>query len=382
MADRSSGYRSQRLRQRRSRRAQSWQSVALYVLAATVAFGAVFGAVVLAGRFVSNEPKEEPDSYLALVTVGVGDEGHRPTSGLLVVDRDDAQTTFFTIPPTLLFTGSEGEYVMADDAVRSEDYVDYVERLTGVPVDRVVDMSYADLTRLTEAADVFVRLPRSLTMTVAGKTTVLEGGRSFPAASLPDLLSATGSGPDEAQLQESVFDALFTTGALRSEAERDADLDELAGRFDQATRDEQREAVAALFGGRTLVERLPSRGMTARGQFAYRPDGELIRARITRESPTYDAPYTVIVQNGSGEVGVAQAVAERLAVLDVDLGPVTNASSFDFKATQILAGDAALAAAEEVRAILGRGVVLKGRDLPDDTIVVIVGKDLKVKDLQ
>ena len=127
---------------------------------------------------------------------------------------------------------------------------------------------------------------------------------------------------------------------------------------------------------------LPSRGMTARGQFAYRPDGELIRARITRESPTYDAPFTVIVQNGSGEVGVGRAVAERLAVLDVDLEPVTNASSFDFKATQILAGDKALAAAEDVRAILGRGVVLKGRDLPDDTIVVIVGKDLKAKDLQ
>ena len=42
----------------------------------------------------------------------------------------------------------------------------------------------------------------------------------------------------------------------------------------------------------------------------------------------------------------------------------------------------ALAAAQEVRAILGRGVVLKGRDLPADTIVVIVGEDLKAKDLQ
>ena len=382
MADRSRGYRSQRLRQRRSRQAQSWQSVALYVLAATVAFAAVFGAVVLAGRFVSDEPEKDPDSYLALVTVGAGDEGHRPVSGLLVVDRDDAQTTFFTIPPTLLFTGSEGEYVMADDAVRSDDYVDYIERLSGVPVDRVVDLSYAELEELVGASDLFVRLPRPLTMTVAGKTTVLEGDRSLPTASVPALLSATGSGPDEAQLQESVFDALFTTGALRGETERDAALERLAAGFDEALRDDQREALAALFGGRTLVERLPSRGMTAQGQFAYRPDGELIRARITRESPTYDAPFTVIVQNGSGEVGVGRAVAERLAVLDVDLDPVTNASSFDFKATQILAGDEALAAAEDVRAILGRGVVLKGRDLPDDTIVVIVGKDLKAKDLQ
>ncbi len=38
--------------------------------------------------------------------------------------------------------------------------------------------------------------------------------------------------------------------------------------------------------------------------------------------------------------------------------------------------------AEEVRAILGRGVVLSGQDLPATTLVVIIGADLKAKDLQ
>ena len=59
---------------------------------------------------------------------------------------------------------------MADDAVRSDDYVDYIERLTGVPVDRVVDLSYAELEELAGASDLFVRLPRPLTLTVDGKT--------------------------------------------------------------------------------------------------------------------------------------------------------------------------------------------------------------------
>ncbi len=38
--------------------------------------------------------------------------------------------------------------------------------------------------------------------------------------------------------------------------------------------------------------------------------------------------------------------------------------------------------AEDVRAILGRGVVLDGKDLEPTTVVVIVGKDLTAKDLQ
>ena len=48
MARKSEGYRAQRLAARRSRRWGSLQNLALYVLAAVVAFGAVLGAVHLA----------------------------------------------------------------------------------------------------------------------------------------------------------------------------------------------------------------------------------------------------------------------------------------------------------------------------------------------
>jgi len=35
-----------------------------------------------------------------------------------------------------------------------------------------------------------------------------------------------------------------------------------------------------------------------------------------------------------------------------------------------------------VRVILGRGVVLSGQNLPATTLVIIIGSDLKAKDLQ
>ena len=69
---------------------------------------------------------------------------------------------------------------------------------------------------------------------------------------------------------------------------------------------------------------------------------------------------TVQVLNGSGKVGVGEAVVERLASLDVNLPGPLNADSFSYRQTQILAGADTLPVARDIRAILGRGVVLDG----------------------
>ena len=88
------------------------------------------------------------------------------------------------------------------------------------------------------------------------------------------------------------------------------------------------------------------------------------------------------MRNGSGRVGVGQAVAEQLAILDVNLPAPTNADTFDYRQTQILAGSRALPVAEDIRAILGRGVVLDGADVPPDTVVVIVGADTELEPIK
>jgi hypothetical protein len=90
----------------------------------------------------------------------------------------------------------------------------------------------------------------------------------------------------------------------------------------------------------------------------------------------------VLVRNGSGELGIGDLVVQRLAVLDVELPPPDNADSFDYGETQIQASAGSLGVAREIRAILGRGVVLRGAQLPPDTIIVVVGSDLQAKDLQ
>jgi hypothetical protein len=134
-----------------------------------------------------------------------------------------------------------------------------------------------------------------------------------------------------------------------------------------------------LTSGAAIVALVPSTSRVAEGQFAFVPDPEAIMAEITRKAPGYRGRATVLVRNGSGTVGIGDAVRRRLAVLDVDLPPSANADSFDYRQTQILSGPGTLSVAEDVRAILGRGVVLDGPDLPSNQVVVVVGADVTLK---
>ena len=208
---------------------------------------------------------------------------------------------------------------------------------------------------------------------------------SLPTAAIPDVLSADGpTGPEQASMSVAVLRALVQTAALLPSDARGAVVRSVAGlASNPAVRGRAEALLAGLVDGRPMVERIPSRGLTAEGQFAFRPNTEQIMAQVTRWTPGYHSKYTVLVRNGNGEVGVGELVLQRLAGLDVNLPTPGNASSFDYAQTQILAGSDALSVAEDIHAILGHGVVLAGGDqVPPATIVVIVGKDLRTKDLQ
>lgn len=124
------------------------------------------------------------------------------------------------------------------------------------------------------------------------------------------------------------------------------------------------------------VAKFPSSPRVAEGQFAFVPNAGKVMTMITRRSAAYRAQYTVIVRNGSGRVGVAQEVVRRLGGLDVNIAPVGNADSFNYRRTQILAGKRALPVAQDIRAILKKGVVLNGPELSPTTVLIIVGADL------
>jgi len=342
----------------------------LYVLAAAVAFAAVLGAWYAAGRFSGEAPSVERQGYIAALELTVPGRDD-PVAALLVVqDAADGDPAVYLIPPDLLLEGPNGEYVFAEDAMAAGTLGDDLSRVVHAPVDAVHRVPVADLGRWAATDELVVALERPAAVDLQSGTLVVEDGDSVATADLPAIFTASGvARPDTVALQLALVKAALDAAALRPDG---------AGAASPSSGPPGlREIVARITSGSAAVARFPSETRVAEGQFAFVPDPEAIMAEITRRAPSYRSDVTVQVLNGSGRVGVGQAAVELLSGLDVNLPDPLNADSFSYRQTQILAGPDTLPVARDVRAILGRGVVLDGADLPAATIEVIVGADFK-----
>jgi hypothetical protein len=378
------GYRVSRLKERRRERLQRWQFVVLILLAVAVTLGAVFGAYTLVKRLTHHETPVDARTGLVLLTVGAHDPLHQPIAALALYDPVLSGWRLFALPRELLLENASGAYVMAGDAMGTPALAADLARLTRAKVSREIALSYASLVRLAGGGPFSVQLAKPATLQIDGAWRTFDGAFTVKARELPALLSATGkSGEDEDAIAEATLSAALHGGALLTASQRAAAVSAVVGTsLDDRAATAARQVLSGLLAGRVAIERFPANGVVSEGQFAFRPDPSQIMSEVTRRIPGYAAKFTVLVRNGTGEVGIGMLVRQRLAVLDVNLPSPTNAEAFDYKQTQILAGSEALGVAQDVRVILGHGVVLSGQDLPATTLVVIIGSDLKVKDLQ
>jgi hypothetical protein len=379
---RNRGYRAIRAQQRREERRALWQTWVLYVLAAVVAFAAVYGATVVARHLRAKPGKAQAPGYLALVTIGAGETGRQPIAVLVVYNRITRASAEYFIPRTLLLDGPSGEYVFAGDVMGTPAFVDDMQRLIGVRIDYPIDLPMDSLSALAGTDALWIKLDAPATLKIAGAWRTFSGRFSVPTSSLVDLVSATGkSGVDETALETALLHAVLQMAALQAADKQSAALAAVGRQATGSGKALADEVLAAMVTGINGLTRFPSHGQVSMGQFAYRPDRDAIMALITRHSPSFLSKYTVLVENGSGEVGIGEAVGQRLAVLSVNLAPPTNADTFGYRQTQIRAGADATQVAEQIRAILGRGVVLADPKLPANTVTVIIGSDLNLKDL-
>lgn len=372
------GYRSERLRRRRRSRVERSQAWLLYLLAGIVAFAAVLGAWYVAGRFSGEEPAAEKSGFLAAIQLSVPGED-APVAALLVVqDSSGGDPGVYLVPPDLLLEGPNGEYVFAADSMAAGDLAADLGRVVKVPIDAVFRAPVSDLARWAGTDKLQVTLEDPVSADVGVDMLVVEDGGSVAAADLPAVFaSAGGNRRALLHLQTALVEAALDASALRPEGERRR----LAGSSPSpAAGTAWVDVLARVTDGRAVVVPFPAGTRVAEGQFAFVPKADQIQAGITRRSPAYDAAVTVQVLNGSGRVGVGQAVVDRLASLDVNLPAPLNADTFSYAQTQILAGAETLPVARDIRAILGRGVVLDGPDLPEGTVQVIVGDDFKAQE--
>jgi hypothetical protein len=375
------GYRVDRLRRRRRTRAELWQAWVLYALAGVVAFGAVFGAWYLGSRWLKKPEEQAKSGYLALVTLTAPGSSEPVAAALVVKDTAAGATALYLIPKELLLEGPNGEYVFAGDALAAGTLKQDLQRVVDARIDAQYQLPLSALGDLTAAGEFQLSLPNPVELDLTGTKRTFADRAIVSASEVPALFAASGpSGYDAARMQEALWKAMLDAAALRPGDVRARAARAAAGRASgSADTWYLDDALRGLTAGDVVVACIPSDSRVAEGQFAFLPKTDDIMAEITRKAPGFRSRYTVVVRNGSGRVGVGEAVAERLAILDVNLPAPTNADTFDYRQTQILAGSQALPVAENIRAILGRGVVLDGADVPPDTVVVIVGADTKLK---
>ena len=353
-------------------RRQAWL---LYVLAVAVAFAAVLGAWYVAGRFAKKEPAAKKSGYLAAVQLTVPGEA-APVAALLVVqDPEGGDPGVFLVPPDLLLEGPNGEYVFASDAMQQGVLAQDLGRVVHVPVDAVFTVPVSALGEWSGSDALKVALDKPVAVEIGGDAQMVKDGDLVPVADLADIFSDLGENRrDLTALQTALVRAALEAAALRPAAERV----HLIGASPSPSQGPSLAAVLSrITSGNAQVGQFPAGTRVAEGQFAFVSNAEEVMAEITRRSPAYHADVTVEVRNGSGKLGVGEAVVERLSSLDVNLPAPLNADSFDYKQTEILAGPETLPVARDIRAILGRGVVLDGSDLPKDTIRVVVGDDFQ-----
>lgn len=214
-----------------------------------------------------------------------------------------------------------------------------VASLLGVRPAAVADLIWSDVRRaLTQAGDTAQR-PQSLDGGVGGAETAAQAVAALAAAMTREKRKTV------------------TAGML---------ADGEAGRL----------TLVALrgLGDRGRPVKLPGLLVAGSGYTYYEPDVVGVQVLTGRK---VEQTLTVEVQNGSGELGAAEAVIAALAPRGYRLLPPRNADGFpDVAQTEILTRDESWTEAERIQAVLGVGRLVRQNDLPAQRVVIVLGKDL------
>lgn len=342
------GYRRRRAEIRRARRRLLIRRVLLGLLALVAVGGVAFGVVSLGGRSgVGGVAPPDSTSSSAARSAGVvlRVTQDASTAAVLFVSVNGSPTTLLSFPGDTLAQVEAGfatiETIVAEQGPEAIAHV--VQHLIDSEVTAVADVSWASLREVATIVSSKGALPPALRNKSTSAASVLTAAGVVAAA------AKTSKG-------QAALDSLDLKGSGAKEvAEALRELPSPPG-------------VEAVVPGK-WVGQTPSE--------YYEPDPVMI-AVLKGESGGEDR-VSVEVQNGSGEIGVAEAVSAAIVGLGFGVLEPKNAEQFpDVVTTQILAAPDVLAEAEHVRTLLGVGMVVKREEFPVGRIVVVVGRDLPV----
>lgn len=346
------GYRSRRAAKRRARR----RAMVRAALIAIVVLGVVGGGVFIGMRML--QPRTGTTSVSATTVGSTSVPGERSAGVLLVVAQDASTAALAYIAasdsPSILLAFPAATLVSAEGGFAT---LNDVEAASGVGALGASLTSLLGRTSETTVAVPWAALREAAVTIGKGGTLPPALGGENAADAVLEALSALAAGAKTAKGREALT-ALPLSGEGAGVA---------------------RAAIRDLPSPPDVESVMPGKWVGA-GQASYfEPDPDKL-ALLLGQGPA--STVSVEVQNGSGELGVAEAATEVISTLGLTMLEPRNAEEFpDVAETQILAAPGTMAHAERIRALLKVGRVVEQKTLPAGRIVVVIGKDLKASSL-
>ncbi|MHB1360978.1 MAG: LCP family protein [Thermoleophilia bacterium] len=328
-----------------------------------------------------------PGSGTVIIT-GNDDEGRLSQLAVLVPESDGG-FGLFTIPArTVSDTPGHGFQELDHiTALGGQELLDQtVANLLQVPIQYHINLDYGVLDlALAQAGTINFRTDRAQDLSAAAPPVHLTAGDNPTSAqnAMTYLKASAADGLDGPRVQSLFYQGLRDSLALKTEVERRG-LAALVFQRVQTDMDEGEftdlilsiTAPGRPFGTWPLPVKI---AVTGRDWYLEPVPAE-IETLMTGNSR--DASIALEVRNGTETPGLVEAAADRLAPLRYTMTQQPDPSGVNFDSTQIRVGSDVLAAGNRVRDALGVGTIIKDDYMEKRQIIVIMGRDITLAELQ
>ena len=386
-----SGFRKARLtaQHRRRRRLTARLILVGGIIIAALVFAGVFMTIRSRGSSAAVPDSSQGIDGAGTVIITGNDQEGRLSQLAVLVPETGGSYSLVTIPTKTVADTPDHGFQELDRvmALGGQELLDQtVANLLQIPIQYHINLNFGVLElAAVQAGSVDFKTDRVLDMSAASPPVHLAAGDNLVGATnaITYLRGSAADGIAGPKVQALFYQGLRDSLATRAEVDRRM----LAGTIYQKVMTDLDEGdFTDLFLGITTQSRafgawpLPVK-LTIQGRDWYlEPVPAEIEMLMTGDS--HDAAIALEVRNGTDSPGMVEAAAEKLGSLRFTMTLKPDPTGINFDTTQIRVGSDALAGGNRVRGVLGAGTVIKDDYMEKKQIIVIMGRDVTLSELQ
>ncbi len=355
------------------------------IAAATAAFAAIFLLARSRGGGQAAPPAAAPGTGGVIVT---GSSPGGKLSQILLVSPDGrGGYSVYTLPArTVADTPGHGfQQLGAALGLGGQPLLDQtVANLLQAPVRYHLSFDWGVLEYLAgQAGTIDFKSDRPLSSTDGAVSLAAGDNQESPDEAISYLNDSADDGGAGPQIQALFYRGLLGGIAGKPGLDRRSLARDLYGRVKT---DMSEDSFVSLFTAMTGPGRpsgvwpLPVKQAGSGQSWYLEPEPDELAALLSG-SPVNSA-FSLEIRRGTAGQALAGAAAARLAPLRFTMVPAASQPGVGFDNTQIRCGSDAIGPSNQIHDLLGKGTVIKDDTLQKRQIIVIIGSDLTLQDLQ